>query len=408
MALARVQYLQGSPGTKVFVVPFPYINRFHVKVSVNGVEVDFKWLNGTTIELEEMPEENDVIDIVRETDRETLLVDFQDGSTMTEAQLDLASRQSFYLAQEAFDLTASTLAVANDGSYSASFRRITNLLYPQTDVDAANVQYVKDVLTSSKDAFEERVKAETARTETYAARDLTLTYRNTANQHRLTAEAHRDTANQHRLDAAASAVYSDAQADRAEVEADRSLSEANRAEGEADRSRDEADRAQALADSLESVPGGAMVMWPHAVSLIPAGWVLCDGTNGTPDMRGLFPVGAGGGYSLGATGGANTKSHSHGDNFSVDNHTLNNSRIPSHRHQGGHVLSTSDLAGYGTTSGTSRPRHTGSTSGSRNSYPWSNYTGNGDAHAHGLSGSVSSATIDVRPPYRAIHFIMKL
>jgi microcystin-dependent protein len=37
------------------------------------------------------------------------------------------------------------------------------------------------------------------------------------------------------------------------------------------------------------VPSGGAILWFTAV--IPAGWAVCDGTNGTPDMRGFTPVG---------------------------------------------------------------------------------------------------------------------
>lgn len=39
------------------------------------------------------------------------------------------------------------------------------------------------------------------------------------------------------------------------------------------------------------VPVGTIVMWSGQPSSIPAGWVLCDGTNNTPDLRGKFVVG---------------------------------------------------------------------------------------------------------------------
>lgn len=37
------------------------------------------------------------------------------------------------------------------------------------------------------------------------------------------------------------------------------------------------------------VPGGVIVMWSGTTA--PTGWSLCDGTNGTPDLRGKFIVG---------------------------------------------------------------------------------------------------------------------
>lgn len=163
MALARVQYEQKEPGNKNFTVPFPYISRDHIKVSVDGVDVPFSWLNDSTVQLDTAPPLGAIIDVRRETERNVLLVDFQDASTLTERQLDLAAQQTFFIAQEAFDATGGTMAVANDGSYSANNRRISNVGYPNSDGDAATVKYVKDVLVSGKDAFEERLLAEAAR-----------------------------------------------------------------------------------------------------------------------------------------------------------------------------------------------------------------------------------------------------
>ncbi len=37
-----------------------------------------------------------------------------------------------------------------------------------------------------------------------------------------------------------------------------------------------------------------IVLWSGAVVDIPAGWALCDGNNGTPDLRDRFVIGAGG------------------------------------------------------------------------------------------------------------------
>ena len=40
------------------------------------------------------------------------------------------------------------------------------------------------------------------------------------------------------------------------------------------------------------VPSGAVILWSGAAANIPDGWALCDGSNGTPDLRGRFVVGA--------------------------------------------------------------------------------------------------------------------
>jgi len=52
------------------------------------------------------------------------------------------------------------------------------------------------------------------------------------------------------------------------------------------------------------LPTGMIVMWNSTAASIPAGWQLCNGSNGTPDLRGQFVVGAGGSYTPGDSGGA--------------------------------------------------------------------------------------------------------
>jgi hypothetical protein len=68
-----------------------------------------------------------------------------------------------------------------------------------------------------------------------------------------------------------------------------------------------------------SVPAGVIWMWNNITNPIPTGFQLCDGSNGTPDLRDRFVVGAGGLLSSGATGGTaltilttgNLPSHAH-------------------------------------------------------------------------------------------------
>jgi len=61
-------------------------------------------------------------------------------------------------------------------------------------------------------------------------------------------------------------------------------------------------------------PAGVIVLWSGSIGSIPAGWVLCNGSNGTPDLRNRFIVGAGSTYAVDATGGsadAIVVSHTH-------------------------------------------------------------------------------------------------
>jgi hypothetical protein len=55
--------------------------------------------------------------------------------------------------------------------------------------------------------------------------------------------------------------------------------------------------------AVTPIPSGAIVMWSGSIGSIPAGYYLCDGQNGTPDLRNRFVVGAGNSYAVGNTGG---------------------------------------------------------------------------------------------------------
>jgi hypothetical protein len=66
--------------------------------------------------------------------------------------------------------------------------------------------------------------------------------------------------------------------------------------------------------SAPSLPSGAIILWSGSIGSIPSGYVLCDGTNSTPDLRDRFVIAAGNNYAVGATGGsadAIVVSHTH-------------------------------------------------------------------------------------------------
>ena len=56
--------------------------------------------------------------------------------------------------------------------------------------------------------------------------------------------------------------------------------------------------------SAPALPSGAIILWSGSIGSIPSGYVLCDGTNSTPDLRDRFIVAAGNNYSVGQTGGS--------------------------------------------------------------------------------------------------------
>lgn len=130
---------------------------------------------------------------------------------------------------------------------------------------------------------------------------------------------------------------------------------------------------EALKGNNSPIPAGVITMWSGATNNIPKVWALCDGSNGTPDLRDRFVVGAGSSYTSGATGGEN-------------NIVLTIEQIPPHTH--GIYLTRGDAYWYNGSGNT----WWGS---SFNTLLTSTSAGGGQAHEN-------------RPPYYALAYIMKI
>jgi hypothetical protein len=117
------------------------------------------------------------------------------------------------------------------------------------------------------------------------------------------------------------------------------------------------------------VPKGAVVLWSGSSGSIPSGWALCNGANGTPDLRDKFVVGAGSAYAVGATGGATSHTH----DTAIGTPTTASAGAHSH-------TTATGTTGTGTTgTGTS-----GSEAGHTHSVdPPSSVTGSAGSHTHG-------------------------
>ncbi len=156
------------------------------------------------------------------------------------------------------------------------------------------------------------------------------------------------------------------------------------------------------------IPQGGIIMWSGAIANIPSGWALCNGTNGTPDLRDRFVVGAGSGYAVGDNGGseANNISHTHGISTASNDTSANGS----HNHS---------FSGNTAVSGSTKQVENGGTAydGVTN-YHTHSYSGNTSSeinHVHQITHSHGGATVaagstalENRPPYYALAFIMKL
>lgn len=124
--------------------------------------------------------------------------------------------------------------------------------------------------------------------------------------------------------------------------------------------------AQKLDASINFFPSGGIVMWNGTTTNIPSGWALCDGSNGTPDLRDRFIVGAGRNYSVNSIGGA-------------DSVSLTESQMPSHSHSMG---SAGDHSHSGSTSGDGSHSHSGSTGGASANHTHGGSTNPSGNHGH--------------------------
>src|SRR4051812_33570838 len=111
MALSRTTYT-GDGATTDFTVPFPYLDKTHVKVYLDSVlTTAWSWLTTTSIRLTSAAGIGVAILIKRDTSSASRLVDYVAPSSLNESDLDTDSIQGFYLAQEAVD-TANNIAGA--------------------------------------------------------------------------------------------------------------------------------------------------------------------------------------------------------------------------------------------------------------------------------------------------------
>lgn len=111
MALSYVNYT-GDGSNRIYSIPFPYLDRSHIYVQVNGVDVTYAWLNDQTIQTISAPPNGAKVSVLRITPRDERLVDFVDASVLTEADLDLNALQTFYIVQEAVDIAGGSESAA--------------------------------------------------------------------------------------------------------------------------------------------------------------------------------------------------------------------------------------------------------------------------------------------------------
>ena len=140
------------------------------------------------------------------------------------------------------------------------------------------------------------------------------------------------------------------------------------------------------------IQSGLITMFFGLATGIPEGFLLCDGTNGTPDLRNRFVVGAGSTYSVEQTGGnknAVNISHTHTGTLSSNGEHTHNFTV---RNWQGDLTTKFRARGGSSTQPTST-----STSSA------------GGAHSHSFNiPSAGESGVDKNlPPYYSLLFIIK-
>jgi hypothetical protein len=136
---------------------------------------------------------------------------------------------------------------------------------------------------------------------------------------------------------------------------------------------------------------GMIILWSGSIASIPAGFALCDGTSGTPDLRDRFIVGAGSTYAVDATGGsadATLPTHTHTATSTVTD--------PGHNH----TFSILNVIANGNNPYTATGGQVGTGTVSTAFTSITVATTNANAGTSGTNANL--------PPYYALAYIMKL
>jgi hypothetical protein len=143
---------------------------------------------------------------------------------------------------------------------------------------------------------------------------------------------------------------------------------------------------------------GMIMMWSGTIATIPTGWVLCNGSNSTPDLRNRFVIGAhtdSAGVAYSTVTGSNTQTGGTKDAIVVSHTHTATVSDPGHAHSIAAGLTGSDLVGGGSNqifTRTTSPSTTGTIT-------------TGISVSNSTEGS--SGTNQNLPPYYALAFIMK-
>lgn len=150
-----------------------------------------------------------------------------------------------------------------------------------------------------------------------------------------------------------------------------------------------------------AVPIGGIIMWSGAINSLPSGFYLCNGENGTPNLVNRFIVGAGDSYAVEDAGGNSEITLASGQ---IPEMTTSD---PSPSLTGAVTKVSETFNDSGTVSGIFT-KEAGFSEGNTPKTVDQSFTGKlsiDATHTHTV-GNSSPSTVDIRPPYYALAFIM--
>lgn len=161
---------QGNGSTTDFNVPFDYLAKKFVKVTVDSREKlggdygdttkDYFFVDKTTIRFNTAPASGTEIIIRRYTSATDRIVSFKDASVLKAKDLDASAIQTIHIAEEGRDIINDALIVDKEGNWDAKGKRIVNVGAPIDDNDAVSLKFYKD---DAMGAYQAKLKAEAAR-----------------------------------------------------------------------------------------------------------------------------------------------------------------------------------------------------------------------------------------------------
>lgn len=161
---------QGNGSTTDFSVPFDYLAKKFVKVTVDSREKlggdygdttkDYFFVDKTTIRFNTAPASGTEIIIRRYTSATDRIVSFKDASVLKAKDLDVSTIQTIHIAEEGRDIINDALIVDKEGNWDAKGKRIVNVGDPIDDNDAITLKFYKD---DAKGAYQAKLDAEAAR-----------------------------------------------------------------------------------------------------------------------------------------------------------------------------------------------------------------------------------------------------